>query len=346
MSNKLLTRDNFRNAVFERDHFLCVVCGQPAKDAHHIMERRLWDDGGYYLNNGASLCKIHHLEAEKTVLSCEEIRGFAKINSLIIPAHLYPDSRYDKWGNILLENGMRLVGELFFDESVQKILAQGNVLELFSKYIKYPRTFHLPWSEGVHDDDKVMISLKGLEGQEVIVTLKMDGENTTMYRDYIHARSIQPKSHPSRDWVKNYHSEKKSDIPEGFRCCGENIYARHSIEYNNLESWFQLFSVWNDRNVCLSWDETLEWASLLGIKTVPVIYRGPWNETVIKKLFQPTFNNDPCEGYVVRVSRSFKYQEFRNVVGKFVRKDHVRTHGHWMRSRLEVNKLKQSGDKE
>lgn len=44
--HKLLTRDNFREAVFARDNNTCVFCSLPAKDAHHIIERRLWKDGG------------------------------------------------------------------------------------------------------------------------------------------------------------------------------------------------------------------------------------------------------------------------------------------------------------
>lgn len=46
---KLLTRDVFRRSVFARDNHTCVVCGEPAHDAHYIMERRLWPDGGSYL---------------------------------------------------------------------------------------------------------------------------------------------------------------------------------------------------------------------------------------------------------------------------------------------------------
>jgi len=46
---ELLTRDQFREAVFARDKGRCVICGAEGKDAHHIMERSLFDDGGYYL---------------------------------------------------------------------------------------------------------------------------------------------------------------------------------------------------------------------------------------------------------------------------------------------------------
>ena len=48
----LITRDDFRQSVFERDSHRCVICGEPAKDAHHILERRLFPDGGYYKEFG------------------------------------------------------------------------------------------------------------------------------------------------------------------------------------------------------------------------------------------------------------------------------------------------------
>jgi hypothetical protein len=35
--------------------------------------------------------------------------------------------------------------------------------------------------------------------------------------------------------------------------------------------------------------------------------------------------------------RDFHYREFPRACAKWVRKDHVQTHGHWMRSRLVLN---------
>jgi len=48
----LLTRDEFREFVFKRDFKTCVMCSNPAVDAHHIIDRKQFIDGGYYLNNG------------------------------------------------------------------------------------------------------------------------------------------------------------------------------------------------------------------------------------------------------------------------------------------------------
>ena len=49
---------------------------------------------------------------------------------------------------------------------------------------KYPRTFHIPGSPGATSDDKILKSLDHFKGKRVIITEKMDGENTSLYRDY------------------------------------------------------------------------------------------------------------------------------------------------------------------
>lgn len=337
--DELLSRDEFRNAVFKRDDHKCVVCGRPAVDAHHVLERRLFKDGGYYLGNGASVCEEHHLAAESTVLSCDELRQLCGIQKVILPEHLYSDQQYTKWGDPILPNGQRLKGELFHDESVQKVIKP--MLHLYTDRVKYPRTFHLPWSPGGTDDDRKMADTSGFEGQEVVATVKMDGEQTTMYRDGFHARSLDTPAHPSRDWLWGLHRRIGHDIPEGWRLCGENLYARHSIHYKNLPAHFLLFSIWNEKNISLSWDEMVMWAELLEIPIVPVLYRGPWDEALIRGLYRPDFNGDECEGYVVRVTRTFAYREFPNVIGKFVRAQHVHTHGHWMREAVVPNGLKE-----
>ena len=304
---KLLTRDEFREAVFARDGNKCVVCGNPAQDAHHILERRLFEDGGYYLNNGASLCGPCHIKAEETTLSAEHIREAANIDKIVLPPHLYPDYDYDKWGNIQNPN----------------------------------RTYHLPFSYGRTEDDRVIPNCSQFEGKEVVVTVKMDGENTTGYSDgYIHARSLDSQNHPSRNWVKNFLSNKLFELPEDWRICGENLFAKHSIHYKSLASYFYVFSIWENKNFCLSWDETVEWCKMLDLQIVPTLYRGIWNEQIIKNLYTPTMNGEECEGFVVRLTDTFPYGNFRKSVAKFVRESHVRTNQHWIKTAIIKNELK------
>lgn len=326
--NKLLTRDQFREGVFARDNYKCVVCGEPAVDAHHILERRLWGNGGYYMDNGASVCEKHHLACEATTISVEDIREACGIETIIVPDHLYRDQPYDKWGNPILPNGRRMKGELFNDESVQKILKVGGVLDMFDKYVKYPRTYHLPYSDGYTDDDRTINDLSILNEEEIVITIKMDGENMTMYNDYSHARSLDSRNHVSRNWSKNFHSRIAYNIPEGWRVCAENLWAKHSIKYEDLDSYVMGFSIWNDRNDCLSWDETLEYFQLLDIVPVKVIFRGQFKDFDHNK-FLDEYDLDNTEGYVVRTTKGFNYKDFRYHVAKYVRPNHVQSAKHW-----------------
>jgi hypothetical protein len=338
MQRKLLTREEFRDAVFGRDRHVCVFCRQPAVDAHHILERRLWPDGGYYLENGVAVCAEHHLSCERTEISVAEVRRACGLDSACLPPQLEASQAYDKWGNPELPNGQRLKGELFFDENVQKTLAGAGKLSLFAPWVKYPRTYHLPWSPGRGTDDRVLVSLASFAESEVVATEKMDGENTTLYSDHTHARSLDSRSHPARDWLKQYWSGFARDIPPGWRICGENLYARHSLSYCALPSYFLGFSIWNERNVALSWDETLEWFSLLRIEPVPLLYRGAFDESRLRALASPA-QTLAREGYVVRVAGEIPYAAFRRSVAKFVRAGHVQTSEHWMHRQIERNTL-------
>ena len=245
------------------------------------------------------------------------------IKNVVLPEHLYADTRYDKWGNVIQSNGRRLRGELFFDESVHSVLAP--VLDLFDVHVKPPRTWHLPWSPGATEDDRVLPDTSFFRGREVVVTAKMDGENTTIYGPdgYVHARRVEPLATPDSGRVKALAQEIGGDIPSEWRVCGENIVRKHTIHYENLaphDRWFfNAFNVWNDRNECLAWDDVCEWAALLNVPTVPVLWRGVWDEAAVRAAWQPTLNGDPSDGYVVRLADGFPFRDYRRAVGKYVR---------------------------
>lgn len=206
--------------------------------------------------------------------------------------------------------------------------------------IKYPRTPHLPWSPGATSDDKLLTSVDHFKGKLVVITEKMDGENVTCYRDYLHTRSLNYSPHPSRDWIRRYHARIKNEIPDGWRICGENLFAKHSIGYVNLDSYFLGFSIWDAENRALSWQETLEWFELLGIRPVPELYRGPFSRKECDHLNRVVSGQDGIEGYVVRLEESFHYSLFKESVAKYVRANHVRTESHWMTQVVVKNLLK------
>lgn len=212
-----------------------------------------------------------------------------------------------------------------------------------TQYIKYPRTPHLPWSRGASDDD-IFATQKLIahfaQMREVVVTEKMDGENTSLYPDHMHARAIIGIDHPSRSWVKSLHAKIKHEIPHGWRICGENLYAKHSIEYHNLDSYFMVFAIFDDQNQCLSWDDTVSYCSILGLITVPVLYKGTWNTRNMME-FDKKFDKDTFEGYVVRNSGSFCYDDYGDNIAKYVRPNHVKTSDHWRNQVLTINSLKE-----
>jgi hypothetical protein len=209
-----------------------------------------------------------------------------------------------------------------------------------STYFKYPRTPHLPWSPGATSDDVRLIDTNYFAQQTVVITEKMDGENTTLYRDHLHARSIDSRQHPSRTWLKQWHQQFAHEIPIAWRICGENLYAKHSLVYTDLLSYFYGFSIWNQDNVCLAWDESCEWFELLGIQHPKVIYQGIWDATLCQNLLLDT---EHMEGYVVRLAARFHYQDFAHSVAKWVRAQHVQTDQHWMFAELIPNRLKDTG---
>ncbi|WP_020559445.1 RNA ligase family protein [Thiofilum flexile] len=206
---------------------------------------------------------------------------------------------------------------------------------------KYPRTPHLPWSASVASDDIRIINTQQFVGLEVVVTEKMDGENTSLYRDRMHARSIDSRHHDSRDWVKQWYGQFKHEIPPDWRICGENLYAQHSVIYPALESYFYGFSIWNEQNICLSWADTQDWFGLLNIHLPPVLYQGIWDEELIRAI---PVDTQRSEGYVVRATRAFHYDEFAQHMAKWVRAKHVQTTEHWMFAEIIPNGLKEGAE--
>ncbi|MFF2147596.1 RNA ligase family protein [Kitasatospora sp. NPDC058190] len=202
--------------------------------------------------------------------------------------------------------------------------------------VHYPRTPHLPWSPGAAADDVRTGDLSALAGAEVVVTEKLDGENTTLYPDGLHARSLDSAHHPSRAWVKGLQSRIGARLPEGWRICGENLFARHSIPYTDLDSWFYGFSVWTERDHCLDWDDTVRFLRRLGIPVPRVLWRGRYDERALRAL---RLDLDRQEGYVVRTVRGFPRAEFGERIAKWVRPQHVRTDTHWMHAAVVENGL-------
>ena len=132
---------------------------------------------------------------------------------------------------------------------------------------KYGRTLHLPQLPGVGSDDKIQNDLSILLNNPVVVTEKMDGENTTIHSGGCHPRSPDARYHPSRDWVKGFAAGISPQLSSDERIVGECLYARHSIAYDALASWFLGFA-WIKDGVFQSWADTLSRFAELGVTPI------------------------------------------------------------------------------
>lgn len=119
---KLVSREQFKEMAFKRDGYKCVFCSETKISCHHILDRKLFADGGYYVDNGASVCDKHHWDCEKTDLSVEVVRKACGIENIIVPEGFDKQKIYDKWCNVILPDGRREPGPMFFEENVQKVL--------------------------------------------------------------------------------------------------------------------------------------------------------------------------------------------------------------------------------
>lgn len=207
------------------------------------------------------------------------------------------------------------------------------------KWYKYPRTYHFPCSPGATNDDRILSTgTYDVWNHEVVISEKLDGEGTNFYCDGWHVRSLDFEAHPSRNRIAALHATIASQIPYGWRFCVENLTAKHSIYYTDLPAICEVFGLWNG-DTCLSWDDTVTYSALIGLNTVPVIYRGMWDYSLVEK-FAADLDSEHQEGFVVRPTASFQFKDFNTLVGKWVRKNHIQSDSHWMRQKVVYNGIR------
>lgn len=211
-------------------------------------------------------------------------------------------------------------------------------------FIKYPRTLHVPWSNWTNDD-KVNEAMSSFENKEVIVTEKLDGEPWTIYNNYQHARSVETEYHSYQSVLFSEIAKFAYTIPEGWRICGEYMYAQHTIHYNDLQTYFYVHSIWNEYNRTYPLNVTIALCKVFNLIHVPVIYKGIYNKDIIHTAFEAYTHSigREIEGYVIKRNEEFEYDDFYKYVAKWVRPNHVQVNEqHWKYSNepMKFNKLR------
>jgi len=202
--------------------------------------------------------------------------------------------------------------------------------------MKYLRTKHLPGSPGFTDDDERLSSFDHFTGREVIWSEKLDGECTSMRTRVMHARSEESQHHPSQCWLKAFYASFAWKIPEYMQIVGESVYAKHSIFYDSLSTYFYVFAVIDlQKRVFRSIDDTLQICEDFNLEFVPILRRGTFDsEFVVPK---KSVFGDRVEGYVVRAVEEFSVEEMKTSVAKW--RYPLEANKHW-KTQWVPNKLK------
>ena len=363
----LLNREQFRDAVFKRDRYCCVIpfCGKKmasptdkAFDAHHIMERRLWDayeeEGGYFLDNGVTVCDDpHHKLAEKNVIPPQ---AFYRWLGLKYPWSVPASMKYRVWDPEFGEiTDVNKWGEPF------KMPTRSGT------DIKYPSTPYLPFSPGHKDGhDDTMPSIDHLIGIPLVVTEKRDGSNVKMVGGtdgYVASRAGHESSasHPSFDYLKTqFEQHWKWAIPDGLVVFGEWLYAKHSIHYTgklSLKNYLEVFGVYDpEYRLFLGWDDVKSIADIMNVPTVPnvipsgngapkeytptVTFKEKWNMEYRLQEIAETVIDSGGEGIVVRSIYPYHYGQHQTWMAKYVRENHVQTDDNWSQQKIVKNEVR------
>lgn len=361
-------REEFRVAVFERDNNTCIIpwCDETADDAHHIIERDLWENGGYIPKNGASVCNKHHKYAESNDIPPQAFWSWLDIENPVLPESI-ETIHIDKWGEP-------------FEAPPWKDLRER---------IKYQSTRHLLplyWydektvaEKRIEHDDTGLENIDEFIGKPLVITHKMDGSNCMLVGEMDNPVRARNGTSPEKTMKPLYkqgglywRQEVHQKLPDNLQVFGEWLYAKHSIHYGcncenkcedvgpNLselvdvedeKAYFQIFGVYDKKyDLWLSWPETKKVAEELGFPTTPEIYVEDNND-------EATFNNkekarnklisyarevinNGGEGIVVRTKFPFHYSQFERRIGKYVRENHVKTSDeHWKHKEKKKNQI-------
>jgi len=344
-----MTRQDFRDICVKRDGGQCIVptCHKQVNtvpdgpgEVHHIIERKLWSDGGYIKDNGASVCNYHHRMAEDNVIPPQAFWRWAGIEDPPLPEGV--DFHSDKWGEPLEQPPWKEHRE----------------------NIKYPSTRHLPWSHERDADDTAHQQVEWAMGYPLIATIKMDGGNAMLVKDSenpVRARNGRHADKDHFDMAKQWYwqNDLYSRIPEHLQVFGEWLYAKHSIHYGcdcdepcddvgpALDDYFQVFGVYDTRyDLWLGWYETKLVADQIGAAMVPAVPGGYdfgefdntqefWGKAY--ELSQKVVDMGH-EGIVIRSAMPYHYSQIGERLGKYVRPGHVKEdEKHWSKRALVQN---------
>lgn len=215
---------------------------------------------------------------------------------------------------------------------------------------RYPHTPYFNFSPSVDRDDvreSGYFNISNFINKRLIITIKLDGSNCLMTRDFIAARNAKYATGQSFNYAKQLHATICSKIPENIKVYGEWLYSRHSIHYDEklpLDALFQIFAIYNENtDIWGSWNEVCLMSSHLGFINVPAIriLEPTNNKGFIERAITEIGNRIIAQGHEGIVVRNIEeFLDFNKNVAKYVRADHVQSSKHWSKETIVRNVVK------
>lgn len=199
-------------------------------------------------------------------------------------------------------------------------------------HTKYPRTPHLHFSSGASKDDIRLKDMSNFYGKTISITEKMDGENISIYKDGWHCRSLDSLPRTYHSYLQNKIIPKvQCEMSNNMKIIGEYLYAEHSIHYDNLLDYFQVFAIMQTdyetkKDFVLGQSLTRYLCEKNHLTHVPFLGIIPnfqqKDEKRLKEIAEKIVEKGG-EGIVIRNNNFFYLEDFSKNVAKYVRKNHV-----------------------
>jgi len=189
-------------------------------------------------------------------------------------------------------------------------------------------------SANIQNGDRILENIDNLINKEVITTEKVDGGNTCIHQGQVYARSAnEPTKHASFDFIKTNYLWRFNAFEDLIFYC-ENMYAIHSIEYSNLQSYLYILGI-RYEDTWLSWVDTVDISNYISIPAVPFISQKVFRSKqdlysyVLEELYKPSLLGGMREGVVIRNASEFNYEHFDINVAKAVSNKFINVNQDW-----------------
>lgn len=213
---------------------------------------------------------------------------------------------------------------------------------------KYPKTYHLAGSKGIEDTDSVPFS--AILNTKLVIEEKVDGSCVGIAFDQgkpiIKHRNQDVRGEQwdlLKAWVSEHEEELYDKLEERYIMYGEWLYARHTISYDCLPSYFLEYDIFDTLSgKFLSTPNRKLLLANTSVTSVKVLatecFRIP--QDIVKLFGQSNYRlNGPMEGLYLKLEDSEKVVSRYKYIDKGFLDQILSSGTHWMSRTLVKNLL-------